>query len=254
MHVLAFMIQTRTREIACVLVVLGLSVFPQSGPARAETAVAPITARLLDAEAANGKQLFLQCAVCHVSKPDAKTTIGPNLWNVVGRKIAADPGFDYSSSLKQVGGDWDFERLSVYLFDPKQVAPEGRMLIPGIKSIGERADLIAYLTTLSDNPVALPHAPAGDTKRPAGETSIVDETSDDSAKWQGLPAGPGREDVFYRCNACHSLMIVKQQGLSRSAWDDSLAWMVKEQGMPAIEDESIRNRILDYLSTHFGLN
>jgi cytochrome c len=47
-------------------------------------------------------------------------------------------------------------------------------------------------------------------------------------------------------------MIVKQQGLSRSAWDESLTWMVEEQGMTPIEDTATRNRLLDYLSTHFG--
>ena len=49
-------------------------------------------------------------------------------------------------------------------------------------------------------------------------------------------------------------MIVKQQGLSRDAWDESLEWMVEEQGMSPIEDESTRNRILEYLSANFGLN
>ena len=48
-------------------------------------------------------------------------------------------------------------------------------------------------------------------------------------------------------------MIVKQQGLSRAAWDESLDWMVEEQGMPPIEEDVVRNRILDYLASHFGL-
>lgn len=50
----------------------------------------------------------------------------------------------------------------------------------------------------------------------------------DEEDWQGLPPGSGREQVFYLCQACHSLAIVKQQGLSRDAWDESLTWMVKE--------------------------
>lgn len=128
------------------------------------------------------------------------------------------------------------------------------MPFPGIKSADERAHLIAYLRTLSDHPVALPEAPDNQATRLVDESGFGGDTGDDSAKWQGLPAGPGREDVFYRCKACHSLMIVKQQGLSRPAWDESLEWMVEEQGMPPIEDESTRARILDYLSAHFGLN
>jgi cytochrome c len=221
------------------------------GPVWAESTIAPIDTRLATADSGKGKNVFLQCAVCHVSKPGAKATIGPNLWNVVGRGIAVEPGFDYSDSLKQVGGDWNFERLNVYIFDPKLIAPQGRMPFPGIKSADERAHLIAYLVTLSDHPVALPEAPDSEVGRIVDATAVV---GDDSAKWQGLPAGPGREDVFYRCKSCHSLMIVKQQGLSRPAWAESLEWMVEEQGMPPIEDDAARNRILDYLSTHFGLN
>lgn len=215
--------------------------------ASAERAVEPISAVLASADATVGEKAFAQCAACHVAKPGAETTIGPNLWNVVGRPVAAQPGYDYSDSLKQVSGEWDFERLNVYLFDPKLLAPEGRMPFPGIKSTVERAQLIAYLRTLSDNPVALPEAAAA----PAG-ASVA--SVDDTQQWQGLPPGPGREDVFYRCKACHSLMIVKQQGLSRAAWDESLDWMVEEQGMTPIEDAATRNLVLDYLSTHFGID
>jgi cytochrome c len=220
----------------------------------AESTIAPIDARLATADSGKGKKLFRQCAVCHVSKAGAVTTIGPNLWNVVGRGIAVEPRFDYSDSLKQVGGDWDFEQLNVYLFDPKLVAPEGNMPFTGIKSVDERAHLIAYLVTLSDDPVALPDVADSEADRLVGETGFAGDTGDDSTKWQGLPPGPGREDVFYRCKACHSLMIVKQQGLSRDAWDESLEWMVEEQGMSPFEGENTRNRILDYLSVHFGLN
>ena len=233
------------------LATIVLPAFLLCNPVLAEPTITPIDARLAIADPVKGKTLFLQCAVCHVSKPGAETTIGPNLWNIVGRRIALEPGFAYSDSLTQVGGDWNFERLNVYLFDPKLIAPEGRMPFPGIKSVGERAHLIAYLTTLSDDPVALPDVPGSDADRIVDANVVA---GDDSTKWQGLPPGPGREDVFYRCRACHSLMIVKQQGLSRDAWDESLEWMVEEQGMSPIEDESTRNRILEYLSAHFGLN
>ena len=211
---------------------------------RAQDAVESIDARLATADPAIGKTIFTQCAICHVSAPGAQITIGPNLWNVVGRAIASQSGFDYSDSLKQIGGSWDYEKLNVYLTNPKLLAPEGRMPFPGIKSIDERASVIAYLRTLSDDPVALPSVAAAST--------ATASAGDDPEKWQGLPAGTGREDVFYRCKACHSLMIVKQQGLDRDSWDELLVWMVDENGMPPINDEAARNRVLDYLSTHYG--
>ena len=73
----------------------------------------------------------------------------------------------------------------------------------------------------------------------------------DEEDWQGLPPGPGREEVFYGCQACHSLRIVVQQGLTRHSWDETLTWMVEEQGMPE-PDEDERTLILDYLAEHYG--
>lgn len=69
--------------------------------------------------------------------------------------------------------------------------------------------------------------------------------------WQGLPAAPGRELVFGICQACHSLAIVKQQGLDRDSWDETLEWMVEEQGMPPLDAEN-RDLVLDYLATYYG--
>ena len=46
-------------------------------------------------------------------------------------------------------------------------------------------------------------------------------------------------------------MIIAQQGLTRSGWDEMLVWMVEEQGMYEIEEPD-RTVILDYLSTHYN--
>jgi len=69
--------------------------------------------------------------------------------------------------------------------------------------------------------------------------------------WGGLPKGAGQEEVFYQCGSCHSLMLVKQQGLSRDRWEATLVWMIEEQGMSRPTDEKWA-LILDYLSIHFG--
>lgn len=65
-----------------------------------------------------------------------------------------------------------------------------------------------------------------------------------------LPEGPGREETFYLCNACHSIRLVTQQRMTRKGWDKTLVWMVEEQGMPELESDE-RALILDYLDTHF---
>ena len=69
--------------------------------------------------------------------------------------------------------------------------------------------------------------------------------------WGGLPKGVGQEEVFYQCGSCHSLMLVKQQGLSRDRWEDTIVWMIEEQGMSRPTEKNWA-LILDYLSTHFG--
>ncbi len=65
----------------------------------------------------------------------------------------------------------------------------------------------------------------------------------------GLPPGPGQEETFYACGACHSVRLVIQQGLSRERWDETLVWMVQEQEMERLEPDE-RKLILDYLSTY----
>jgi hypothetical protein len=67
----------------------------------------------------------------------------------------------------------------------------------------------------------------------------------------GLPKAPGQEEVFYLCNACHSIRLVTQQRLSRQRWDRLLDWMVEEQGMGELAPED-RSLILDYLTTYYG--
>jgi hypothetical protein len=67
-----------------------------------------------------------------------------------------------------------------------------------------------------------------------------------------FPEGPGRDEVFSLCTACHSSRLVRNQTLSRERWDDTLTWMSERHGMPALEGEQ-RALILDYLTAHFGL-
>ncbi|MFM2129752.1 MAG: hypothetical protein RL477_1298 [Pseudomonadota bacterium] len=66
-----------------------------------------------------------------------------------------------------------------------------------------------------------------------------------------LPAGPGREEVFYNCYACHSFMIIKRQRLSAPRWDELMDWMAERHGMPPLSPED-RKAVVTYLSTHFG--
>jgi hypothetical protein len=65
-----------------------------------------------------------------------------------------------------------------------------------------------------------------------------------------LPEGPGREEAFYSCTACHGFAIVVQQGMSRQRWDETLTYMTERHGMPALEGAD-REMVLNYLSGHW---
>lgn len=92
-----------------------------------------------------------------------------------------------------------------------------------------------------------PPAPAAEPTPKSAQQPAAQEDDE----WQGLPEGPGREEVFYVCQACHSLAIVQQQGLDRESWDEVLKWMVAEQEMEPLEAEP-RKLVLDYLTKHYG--
>ena len=79
------------------------------------------------------------------------------------RSSVRTTGFNYSSAFQDKGKEgftWTFEHLDAFLTDPRTDIPGTAMSFAGIKKPDERADVIAYLRTLSDNPVPLPAAPA----------------------------------------------------------------------------------------------
>ncbi|MFD1378165.1 c-type cytochrome [Fodinicurvata halophila] len=51
---------------------------------------------------------------------------------------------------------WNYEELNAFLADPNEYAPGTRMTYNGMSDVEDRADLIAYLRTLSDDPEPLP--------------------------------------------------------------------------------------------------
>jgi cytochrome c len=80
------------------------------------------------------------------------------LWNIVGRPKGSVANFTYSPALAEPEGVWTFEALNEYLARPAEVIPGNHMAgeFSPMPDARERADVIAYLRTLSDNPVPLP--------------------------------------------------------------------------------------------------
>lgn len=122
-----------------------------------ETVTVPLPELLAKADPVKGEAQHKACLACHDFTKGGPNKIGPNLWDVVERPIAAHPGFTYSNSLKEYAKEkWTFEHLNVFIKNPKGMAHDTKMTFAGIKRDAPRADLLAYLRTLSDTPKPLP--------------------------------------------------------------------------------------------------
>lgn len=115
-----------------------------------------IEALLASADQDAGAKVSKKCAACHSFDKGGPNKVGPNLWDVVGRTVASHDGFSYSGALTDVGGDWSYDKLNTFLTKPKDFAPGTKMSFAGLKSAEDRANIIAFLRSLSDDPKPLP--------------------------------------------------------------------------------------------------
>lgn len=69
--------------------------------------------------------------------------------------------------------------------------------------------------------------------------------------YEAMPDGEHKDLTYAMCSGCHSFKLVAQQGLSRDRWDHLIDWMIEEQGLPELDDQT-RSNILDYLSEHYN--
>jgi hypothetical protein len=67
---------------------------------------------------------------------------------------------------------------------------------------------------------------------------------------EDFPAGPGRDDTFYACTACHGFKLIAQQGMTRRQWEESIALMVGRHNMPPLPEKELKV-VLDYLEATF---
>jgi cytochrome c len=141
------------------------------GPA---TPAGPIAVRLASANPANGEAVGKKCVACHTLLKDQAAKVGPNLWGVVGGPAAHQPSFKYSDAMlaeKAKGLSWTYDNLDQFLASPKMFMPGTAMGFVGLPKPEDRADVIAYLRTLADNPVPLPTPSTAASAAPAPATA-----------------------------------------------------------------------------------
>ncbi len=159
-----------------------IEVAESAAPAAAEEAAPagpePMLALLANADIANGEKITRRCTSCHGFEQGGGAKVGPNLYNVVGGPKAHMEGFAYSSAMaERHDQQWGYTELNHFLWNPKDYVPGTKMNFAGLKSPQDRADLVAYMRSLSPSPIALPTA-----------EEIAAETASDAAPAEAAPA------------------------------------------------------------------
>lgn len=126
--------------------------------AAAPAAAEPIEKLLQTASVEKGAAAAKKCAACHTFAKGEKNGVGPNLYGVVGDHVGEGRGFKFSAAMTAKGGTWTIDALNQFITNPKAYIPGTAMGFAGIQKDSERADVLAYLNSLSDNPAPLPTA------------------------------------------------------------------------------------------------
>lgn len=203
----------------------------------------PFAILLASADPAAGEASARVCGACHSFDEGGANGIGPALYNVVGRDIGGGEGFGYSSALTTYGEGktWNYEELDGFLENPTAWISGTIMGYAGIKDPQERANVVAYMKSVSPDAPPYPEPPAQESEVAAVDAgaTTTDASADgdapegtevaavDTETATGTGAGteaatppPGQGDAFHQlvasadpaageaaaaiCMACHS--------------------------------------------------
>lgn len=204
----------------------------EAAPPAEEAAAGDIEAMVAAADVGAGEAAVGQCAGCHTLDEGGTNGFGPNLFGVVGRLVGGVEGFNYSDALAALhdeGAVWDAALLDAFIENPQAAIPGTTMPFGGIADADTRANIIAYLATLTAGeaapaeeaaPPAEEAAPA-ETPPPAEEAAAppAEEAAPPAEVAEAAPpaeeAAPAEEtmlagdpvageDVAAQCGFCHT--------------------------------------------------
>ena len=104
----------------------------------------------------HGKKVFKKCSSCHVIAKGGKNKIGPVLYGVLGKKSGSVSGYKYSKALSGYGKVWSFKEMNNFLIKPQAYIKGTKMAYAGIKNEKDRASVMLYMNTQTDNPLPKP--------------------------------------------------------------------------------------------------
>ena len=105
---------------------------------------------------AHGEKVFKKCSACHMIASGGKNMIGPNLWEIIGRTAGSVSDYKYSKAMTAYAKQWTFEEMNSYLIKPQAYIKGTKMAFAGLRKEKDRASVILYLNSKSDNPKPLP--------------------------------------------------------------------------------------------------
>ncbi|HTK84264.1 MAG TPA: cytochrome c family protein [Patescibacteria group bacterium] len=196
----------------------------------------PYLGLIAKADAEHGKSLAKACGACHNFDKGGPNGVGPNLWDVLTRGKAAKADFSYSDDMsKHKGEKWSYEDLNHFIWKPKSFVPGTKMTFPGFSKAQDRADVVAFLRTLTESPPALPSDTeiAAEAKELAPKPAPAGESKGaDNAGAAAAPEGPepvadllAKADAEHGkaiakvCGACHNFDKGGPNGVGPNLWD-----------------------------------
>ncbi len=123
--------------------------------ASAESSV-DINALLALGDIDHGQNVFKKCKACHSIKEGGGNKIGPKLWGVMFRPVAAIEDYKYSKALSAYKKEWTWEEMNGFLIKPSSWIKGNKMGFAGLKNQKDRASVILYLNQNTDSPRDLP--------------------------------------------------------------------------------------------------